>query len=277
MGRGRHPPDLTVLFGYREARDDNPNTSSVSTRASLCTAQVCCALTRISAYLERDIMTVSRFLEQMLNPNARLVEQASAQPESPLQFPVDIFVNEQTITLRLMTASDAGGMVEFARSLPPDDLLFLRRDITRAEHVETWIHEINTGLVTTILAVAGERVVGYATVASDGLAWTRHVRELRVMVAPELRGKHLGHLLTTQAFAIAKQQGARKMVAQMTTDQRSAASIFAAMGFQSEARLRGQVTDRDGRLHDLEIMSLDVEAFDARLELAMLAITADLV
>src|SRR4051812_33814477 len=97
------------------------------------------------------------------------------------------------------------------------------------------------------------------------------------MVAPELRGQHLGRLLTAQAFAIAKQQGARKMVAQMTSEQRSAIAIFAAMGFQPEARLRGQVIDRAGHLHDLEIMSLDIEAFDARLELALLAVNAELV
>jgi L-amino acid N-acyltransferase YncA len=233
-----------------------------------------------SVSIERGatIMTVSRFLQRMLNPHARLVEQASAQPESPLQLPVDIFVNEQAITLRLMTAADTAAIGEFARSLPPDDLLFLRRDITRAEDVSTWVHEINAGLVTTVLAIAANRrVVGYATVASDGLTWTRHVRELRVMVTPELRGMQLGRVLTAQAFAIAKQQGAKKMVAQMTTDQRSAIAVFSAMGFQSEARLRGQVVDRAGHPHDLEIMSLDIDDFDARLELALLAVQTDLV
>ena len=48
------------------------------------------------------------------------------------------------------------------------------------------------------------------SVVADGLAWTRHVRELRVMVAPLMRGAHPGCLLTVQAFAIAGQQGAKK-------------------------------------------------------------------
>jgi RimJ/RimL family protein N-acetyltransferase len=39
------------------------------------------------------------------------------------------------------------------------------------------------------------------------------------------------------------------------------------MGFEREARLRNQLVDRDGQFHDLQIMSLDVDEFRARVDL----------
>ena len=43
------------------------------------------------------------------------------------------------------------------------------------------------------------------------------------------------------------------------------------MGFQREARLRNQVMDRDGALHDLQIMSLDVDEFQAKIDVMLLS------
>jgi L-amino acid N-acyltransferase YncA len=148
-------------------------------------------------------------------------------------------------------------------------MLFLRRDITREDQVELWLNDVRTGLTTSVAAIYNDELVGYASVASDGLTWTRHVRELRVAVGESMRRLRLGRLLMQQAFAIAREQGALKMIAQMTVDQEAAISVFKKMGFEPEALLRRQVMDRDGTLHDLQIMSLDVEAFRARLDMLM--------
>ena len=196
----------------------------------------------------------------------RLAEQVEAQPRAPLMLPAEISIADARVMLRLMAADDGPRVLAFANSLPPHDLLFLRRDITRPDQVELWVDEVAKGMTTTVLALRGDEVVGYASVVADGLAWTRHVRELRVMVAPSMRRAHLGRLLTVQAFAIARQQGAKKMVAQMTADQTAAVEVFRSLGFVAEARLHHQVIDRDGQLHDLQIMGLDVAAFQLALE-----------
>lgn len=197
-----------------------------------------------------------------------VMEQAQAQPREPLVLPARVHIGDAAIDLRYLTPADGPALLAFARGLPPRDLLFLRRDITREDQVDGWIRDAGGGMVATILAFQGEELVGYATVASDGVTWTRHVRELRVMVAPRLRGQRLGRKLIEEAFAVAKQQGARKMMAQMTVDQESAIAAFKRIGFQPEARLHGQVIDRHGALHDLQLMSLNVDEFEAKLELA---------
>ncbi|MDA0815767.1 MAG: GNAT family N-acetyltransferase [Chloroflexi bacterium] len=198
-----------------------------------------------------------------------IVGQATAQPRGVLSLPREEVIAGETITLRWMTQSDGPLILDYANALPAHDLLFLRRDITNPADVEAWLQDASAGLSDTVLALKNDELVGYAAVVSDGLHWTRHVRELRVVVAPSMRGKGLGWMLTGQAFATAKEQGVRKMVAQMTTDQESALAAFTRLGFEPEAVLKNHVMDRDGDLHDLQIMALDVDAFQAKLTAAI--------
>ena len=66
------------------------------------------------------------------------------------------------------------------------------------------------------------------------------------------------------------------MVAQMTVDQDAAVATFKRLGFSTEAKLHNHVIDRDGQLHDLLMMSLDIDAFEARLELALVPTTTQM-
>ena len=53
----------------------------------------------------------------------------------------------------------------------------------------------------------------------------------------------------------------------MTTDQRAAVAVFEELGFKAEALLARHVADRSGKLHDLVLLSHDVDAVAARNEL----------
>ena len=216
-------------------------------------------------------MGIGSLLGRLLGGHAWVVsEQVEAQAQEPLDYPAQIALGDATLTLRLATAGDQEALLAFARQLPEHDLLFLRRAIPHPDHVRSWLELVEEGQYVTVLGLLGDDIVGIATVGREGLHWTRHVAELRVLVAESMRGRHLGRLLTEQAFALAKQLGVKKRVAQMTTDQRAAIAVFSRMGFRREARLSRHAIDRDGVLHDLQIMSLDVDAFRARLDVLSL-------
>ena len=206
----------------------------------------------------------------------KVADQAAAQAAQRLEYPATLNLDGTEITLRLFGPGDKDAMVDFARRQPPHDLLFLRRDITQPEVVEAWLHDIADGFNTAVVAVHDDRIVGYTGVSTDRMSWTRHIAELRVLVDPSMRAKRLGRLLIEQAFAIARERDAKKMVAQMTTDQGAAIKVFSRMGFQREARLRNQVMDRDSVLHDLQIMSLDVDEFQAKIDVMMLSAQSEL-
>ena len=207
----------------------------------------------------------------------RVASQAAAQNLETLEFPATVKLSGGEVLLRPMEAHDRVAMLAFANALPPHDLLFLRRDITQPDVVDEWIRDVESARYLTILALKDDEIVGYATVASEGLAWTRHVAELRILVSPTMRGQQLGRLLTEQAFALARGRGVRKMIAQMTTDQQAAIRVFGRMGFEREARLRNQLIDRSGQLHDLQIMSLDVDEFRAKVDLMAVSAQHELV
>ena len=176
-------------------------------------------------------------------------------------FPVTLSLGEAEVTLRPMTADDHALMLRFAQSLPEHDLLFMRRDIKRPEEIDAWLAEIATGEASTLLAMSEGEIVGYSAVARNRLNWMRHVAELRVLVAPEMRRLGLGRVLTTAAFRIAVDMGVEKMIAQMTPDQEGAIGVFYRLGFEFEARLRGHVKDREGRTYDLIVMGQDVSDY----------------
>lgn len=179
------------------------------------------------------------------------------------RYPIELPVREGTVLLRPPTPEDRDTILAFAQSLPSHDLLFLRRDITRPDEVDTWIAAVQSGQLATVLAMRDGDIVGYSVVDRSPLVWMRHVAELRVMVGPSMRGRGLGRLLTTEAFRIASGMGVEKMVAQMTTDQRTAITVFQNLGFENEAVLHDHVKDRDGKTYDLLILRRAVSEFES--------------
>ena len=176
-------------------------------------------------------------------------------------YPWTTSVDGVRLTFRLMEPSDREAMLEFARSLPNNDLIFLRTDITEPRTVDAWINYIKAGRTISVIAEDGAKIAGYASIHLNDALWTRHVGELRVLVGRDHRGIGLGKRLTNEAFAIAKDLGLRKITAQMPTEQRGARGVFERLGFRPEALLADHVMSRDGQTHDLLIMSYDVAGF----------------
>ena len=156
-------------------------------------------------------------------------------------------------------------MLAFAQQLSPHDLLFLRRDISQPKVVAAWMEATQRGRHHHAAGDARGEVVGCATIVRDALSWSRHVGEMRVIVEAAMRGKGLGQKLTQECFAVALEMGLEKMTAQMTVDQRGAIAVFEGLGFRAEALLHDHVKDRDGKKHDIVILSHDVARFQAQM------------
>jgi RimJ/RimL family protein N-acetyltransferase len=162
------------------------------------------------------------------------------------------------VELRLMSSNDAAELSTFIESLPAHDLLFLSRDITHPKVIAAWLDAIPQGRVTSIVALGHGRIVGCTAIVTRDLSWSQHVGELRVLVAPTWRGKGLGRALIQESFAQALELGLEKLCVQMTVDQRAAIASYEGLGFRAEALLRNHVKDRNGKPHDLVLLSHDV-------------------
>ena len=161
-------------------------------------------------------------------------------------------------TIRPMTGADEAAMLAFGKALPVHDLLFLPRDISQPKVLSAWIKEIERGVLTSLLAVRGDAVLGCAALVRDPLSWSSHVGGIRVIVARNARHGGVGRALSQEVFALALSLGLEKFTVQMTVDQGGAIAIFEELGFRGEALLRKHVRDRDGALHDIVVLGHDV-------------------
>ncbi len=186
---------------------------------------------------------------------------ASASIENTLErYPIEVSLTDgRTLSLGIVGADDRAAILEFARNLPEQDLLFLRVDITKPEAVDKWLANVADGTTVSIIAHDGDTMAGYATVDRTPARWTRRVGELRLTVGQDYRGQGLGRHLSARIFDIAKSLGLKKLTANMTPDQRGAQAAFQRLGFVAEALLTDFVEDRDGGLHDLVMMTFDVD------------------
>lgn len=153
-------------------------------------------------------------------------------------YPRDVsLADARPVKLRLMGESDAEAVLAFARTLPPDDLMYLRVNITEPSVVQQWVDSIAAGRTLTVVAISSGQVLGEATLLHNATSWTRHLGEIRIQISPVARRRGLARLLANKIDLIATQLGLQLLTARMTLDQVAAQAVFRRLGFQREAVL----------------------------------------
>ena len=166
--------------------------------------------------------------------------------------------------IRRFEAGDRDAMLAFAATLPEHDLMFLGRDLRHPRVVSAWLEAIDDGWIDSLVAQDKDgALVGTAALVRDPLGWSSQVGEVRLLVDPTRRGAGLGRDLLEGLFAIAAQHGLKKLSARMTPDQAGSVALFESLGFRGEALLKGEVRDAQGTVHDLVILSLDIDRANA--------------
>ncbi|MGE3076878.1 MAG: N-acetyltransferase family protein [Dehalococcoidia bacterium] len=184
---------------------------------------------------------------------------AKAESAVASRYPKTITAGGKELELRLMGRGDVKTMVTFARAMPPDDLLFLRRNITEADAVDGWVDNIEANQAVVILAFEGGTLAGYSSMNLNFTNWMRHIGEIRLLTGTAYRGIGLGRILADEAYAVSRLLGLRKLSAQMTLDQAGARATFGRLGFRPEALLTDWVMDAKGRTRDLLVMAYDLQ------------------
>jgi ribosomal protein S18 acetylase RimI-like enzyme len=181
-------------------------------------------------------------------------------PAGLQDYPKQVDVAGEPVTLRLLEPSDAAKLHDFVMQLSPPDLLFLPRDVSDSKEIDAWLAEVAEGHTVTLIAEADGTMFGETTLRSSRVPWTGHVGTIRVITSPAQRSRGLGRLLLEEAFALAAQRGIEKIVAEMTVEQAAAQRLFEQLGFREEGRYRNYVKDRQGAAHDLIVMTRDQPA-----------------
>ena len=108
-----------------------------------------------------------------------------------------------------------------------------------------------------ILAFAGDKVIGDATLRRFRSGARRHVGEVHILVDPCNRGLGVGTRLMTTLAEVAREEGLEKLMFDVVAEVGIAARHTAyKLGFVPVTALRNHVRDIWGDLHDLVTMEL---------------------
>ena len=162
------------------------------------------------------------------------------------------------VTLRPLVADDKFNLLNFFRDLPEKDRLFLKEDITEKEVINRWFENLDYDQILPILAEAEGEIVADGTLHMNKYGWSRHVGEIRIVVAEKYQGRGLGSLLAHELVGQAQKAGLEKVQAQVIENEVGAIVMFERIGFQIGAVLKDYVTDIKGGKQNLVIMINDV-------------------
>ncbi|HEX4906260.1 MAG TPA: GNAT family N-acetyltransferase [Acidimicrobiales bacterium] len=151
------------------------------------------------------------------------------------------------IEVRPFTDGDTTALKAFFARVPEGDRSFFREDVLAdgwqsdpTEH--RWV------------AVDGDEIVG-SLVIRRGVAWSSHVGDLRIVVDPARRRSGIGRALARLALVEGVGLGLTKLVVEVVAAQEPTVAMFASLGFEAEALLKGHVRDNAGSVHDLFVMA----------------------
>src|SRR5579862_7121763 len=145
---------------------------------------------------------------------------------APRPFPYVAWVGDAEVTLRLMAPEDRPAFLAFMQAQREDDLFFLLVDVTTPDGLDHWMHDLEQGRNLTVLAEQNGRLLGYSSLHHGQTRWTRHLGEIRLLVAPDQRGRGVGRLLGHEVFSIAHDLDLQRIVARVASGQKGARRLF---------------------------------------------------
>ncbi|MBU0529951.1 GNAT family N-acetyltransferase [bacterium] len=170
------------------------------------------------------------------------------------------------ILFRPLKKKDKNQLTVFFKSLPKEDRLYLRRDITDKETIKQVIISSKSGESPRIIALDKDNIVAYGLLELEKRQWNKHSCEIRLLISKAYRRKGLGMLLARELYSLAISEKVEEIIVKMMKPQKAAISIFKRMGFKEEAVLYDYAIDLEGRKQNLIIMRCNVNEMWKELE-----------
>lgn len=170
------------------------------------------------------------------------------------------------IVLRQLKKKDRNRLTVFFRSLPKEDRIYLRVDITDKETIKQIIKSSKLGESRRIIALDNDNIIAAGLLELEKRKWKKHFGEIRLLVSKSYRRKGLGMLLACELYLLAISEKVEDIIVKMMKPQVAAIDIFKRMGFKEEAVLPDYVKDLEGTKRDLIIMRCDVNEMWKELE-----------
>ncbi len=163
------------------------------------------------------------------------------------------------VTIKNLTIEDLDRLMSFYRTLPEEDLKYLRVDVSSRNIVKQRIEFADAGDIFRIIALKGDSIIADGALELTTEERSRHQGELRVIVAEEFRRKGVGMIIMRELYFLAIEKKVEKVVAKMMKPQVAARTICKTLGFHEELVIPDDVKDQTGKSQDLVIMTCNIQ------------------
>lgn len=176
------------------------------------------------------------------------------------KFPKKIALKDESkVTLRPLQKTDEKDFHEFFLAVPERERMFIKHRVTELPVIRDWCQNIDLGRNLPLLALAGNKIIGDATLHQQLGGWKRHIGRVSVLVHPQHRGRGLAKALVHEIVEISRNTGLEKVEAEFIGGQEAAIHLFAMMGFSQYLRLEDYVKDMQAIAHDYVLMGLNLK------------------
>ena len=159
------------------------------------------------------------------------------------------------VLIRDLHNEDLDKLMKFYRSLPDEDRVYLKVDVTKRKVVEQRMKLIETGTIFRIIALHGDEIIGDGMFEISKEEWRKHQGELRVIVARPFQRMGLGMIMMRELHSQAMKKDVDKIVVKMMKPQKGAIYICKKLGFHKETVIPNYVWDQADKPQDLVIMT----------------------
>jgi GNAT superfamily N-acetyltransferase len=161
--------------------------------------------------------------------------------------------------LRPLKPSDEKAFHQFFQAVPEQERMFIKHRVTDPEVIHDWCQNIDLGRNLPLLALAGNTIIGDATLHQQLGGWKRHIGRVSVLVHPQYRGRGLAKALVVEIVDLARNIGLEKLEAEFIGGQEPAIKMFGLLGFAPLVRLPDYVRDMKAISHDYVLLGLGLE------------------
>ncbi|MCU0660967.1 MAG: GNAT family N-acetyltransferase [Myxococcota bacterium] len=173
----------------------------------------------------------------------------------------------QIITLvQLNRTSDVERLRAFFLGLPDEARHYLRYNVTKKEFVSARLAQLDDANHWRIVAELDGEIIGDATMDREPFAWTHHVAELRALVHPDHTNKGILAMMFEELVALGAKAKVERLFTEVIKVQTNLITDLEKEGFAYEATRKSYAKDSAGKLHDVIIMSNDLNLMWKRLK-----------
>jgi len=165
----------------------------------------------------------------------------------------------QNLVIRIPTISkDLNSLARFFAALPSSLQNTMRYRVTDKELLRQRLKQIDGINHWRLIAEIEGTIVGDATMDREPFGWTRHVAEVRAVVDPQYSLLDIEAALFKELAALGDKAGIERLFTEVMKGQTKLIAALEQTGFGYEATRKKYAKDLQGKLHDVILMSNDL-------------------